>query len=295
MQDRQFHRQEVQAFLHEHLGGTGWELTLPHGWGHETYYARSSTQACFIKLGAHIPRYQAMAGLGLTPEVVAAGRMGDGTSILVQAYVDGRTPTRRDYRTHLEQFVAAIRAVHRSPQVRQVLPTASCDTYREIGLETLAGIQHRWQRYRPLVPQVAEFVDEALAQLARQAADFQGAGLVASHNDICNANWLITPEGRLYLIDLDSMALEDPALDTGATLWWYYPPALRHRFLELCGYPDDDAFQQRMRVRMAMHCLHILLPRQHSFDRFDPAGFPQALVDFRAALAGEENPQGYED
>ena len=187
-----------------------------------------------------------------------------------------------------------IRTTHHSPEVRRVLPAASGDTYREIGLETLAGIQHRWQRYRSQVPQVAEFVDASLAYLAQQVASFQGGGLVASHNDICNANWLITPGGRLYLIDLDSMALEDPALDTGATLWWYYPPGLRRRFLEISGYPDDEAFELRMRVRMAMHCLHILLPRQQSFDCFDPDTFPQALVDFRAALAGEENPQGYD-
>ena len=237
MQDRQLHRQEVQAFLGEHLGGTGWDLSLPHGWGHETYYARSSTQACFIKLGAHIPRYQAVAALGLTPEVVAAGQLADGTSILVQPYIEGKEPDRGDYRTHLEQFAAIIRTVHRSPQVRQVLPAASCNTYREIGLETLADIRQRWLHCRSQVPQAAEFVDASLAQLARQVGEFQGAGLVASHNDICNANWLLTPEGRLYLIDLDSMALEDPALDTGATLWWYYPPELRPRFLELVRLP----------------------------------------------------------
>lgn len=295
MQDRQLHRQEVQAFLHEHLGGSDWELSLPHGWGQETYFARRGAQACFVKLGVQIPRYQAMAALGLTPEVIAAGQLGDGTPVLVQAYIEGRIPTRRDYRTHLEQFAAIIRTVHHGPQVRQVLPTASCDTYREIGLETLAQIQRRWQCYRPQVPQVAWYIDEALAQLEGQVRNFRGAGLVSSHNDICNANWLLTPGGRLYLIDLEDMSLEDPALDIGATLWWYYPPDLRPSFLALCGYPDDEAFRQRMRTRMAMHCLHILLPRQQSFDRFDPAAFPQALVDFRAALAGEENPQGYED
>jgi thiamine kinase-like enzyme len=237
-----------------------------------------------------------MAGLALTPEVIAAGCLGDGTSILVQPYIAGREPTRCDYRLHLEQFASMIRTTHHSSQVRQTLPGASTDLYREIGLETMAHIQRRWQRYRPLVPQVAGFIDESLAQLAWQVQNFQGAGLVASHNDICNANWLLAPGGRLYLIDLDSMSLEDPAMDIGATLWWYYPPDLRKRFLEISGYPaDDEAFQLRMRLRMAMHCLHTILPRPHSFDRFDPASFPEALTDFRAALAGEENPQGYND
>lgn len=299
MQNRHLHQQEVQAFLHEHLGGANlgsdWHLTLPHGWGNETYFARRGDQVCFVKLGAQLPRYQAMAALGLTPEVLAAGQTADGTPLLVQPYIEGRTPTRNDYRTYLEQFASAIRATHHSPQVRQTLPPAACDTYRAIGLQALAHIQERWQRCRSWVPQAAEFVDEALAQLARRVGEFHGGGLVASHNDICNANWLLTPAGRLYLIDLDSMSLEDPAVDIGATLWWYYPPQLRPRFLELCGYPDNEPFRQRMRARMAMHCLHILLPRPGSFDRFDPASFDERLVDFRAALAGEENPQGYED
>ena len=63
----------------------------------------------------------------------------------------------------------------------------------------------------------------------------------------------------------------------------------------LLGYLDEETFQMRMRVRMAMHCLHIILPREQSFDRFAPATFPVSLTDFRAALAGEGNPQGFAD
>ncbi len=42
-----------------------------------------------------------------------------------------------------------------------------------------------------------------------------------------------------------------------------------------------------------MHSLHITLPRENSFDEFDPVSYPEELADFRAILAGEENPQGY--
>jgi thiamine kinase-like enzyme len=138
-------------------------------------------------------------------------------------------------------------------------------------------------------------VDEGLGYLREQVQDFQGAGLVASHNDICNANWLISADGRLYLIDLESMSVDDPALDVGATLWWYYPPELRERFLILTGYANDEAFGHRMQVRMAMHWLHIILPREQSFDEFDAASFDESLTDFRAVLAGQENPELYED
>ncbi|HNT77178.1 MAG TPA: phosphotransferase [Anaerolineae bacterium] len=295
MQNRQTHQPEVQAFLQQHLGQPRWSFTLPHGWGNESYFAHDDGRTYFVKLGVQIARYQAMAALGLTPPVLAAGYLSDGTSIIAQPYIVGRSPSRKDYRTHLEQIAAILHTTHHSAEVKRVLPAATSDFYSMAGLEVLTHIQQRWERYRVQVPEAADFVDESLAYLAQQVQSFQGTGLVASHNDICNANWLLTPDGRLYLIDLDSMSLDDPALDIGATLWWYYPPALRQRFLEMAGYANDDAFQFRMHIRMAMHCLHIIIPREQSFDLFDPTAFEESLTDFRAILANEENPQGYED
>lgn len=295
MPDRYHHQNEVQAFLSRNLGSARWDLSLPHGRGNETYFARRQGLACFVKLGVQISRYQAMASLELTPPVLAEGHLADGTSIIVQPFIAGRNPSRQDYRTHLEQIAAIIDRTHHSPEVKSVLPVPSSDQYSSAGMEALTQLQRRWDQHRAQVPAVAEFVDQSLVSLAQQVRSFQGAGLVASHNDICNANWLVSPGGHLYLIDLEAMSLDDPALDIGATLWWYYPPLLRQRILEITGYAQDEAFQFRMRVRMAMHCLHITLPREHSFDPFDPSSFAQELTDFRAILAGEENPQGYED
>ncbi len=295
MPDRSQHQQEVRSFLERHFAGQSWEFSLPAGTGSETYLARSPAQSCFVKLGAQAARYQAMARIGLTPEVLAAGSLEDGTSILVQPFVNARTPTRRDYRIHLEQFATAIARMHASPEIKKVLPPAGSALCRVRGMEMLARLQQRWERYKAQVPGEAGFIAESLKMLEQQLQGFQGAGLVASHNDICNANWLLSPDGHLYLIDLDSMELDDPAFDIGATLWWYYPPELRRRFLLIAGHANDRTFENRMRVRMTMHCLSISLPRDYSFDRFNPAVFAGRLTDFRASLAGAENPQGYTD
>jgi thiamine kinase-like enzyme len=295
MQGRQQHLPEVRAFLQRRFSSHHWEFAFPQGSGNETYLAHGNERTYFVKLGAQIATYQAMASIGLTPEVLAVGLLEDGTAVVVQPAIAGRRPSWRDYRTHLEQVATTIRQMHHSPEVQQVLPEAASTLHRDVGLQWLTCIQQRWESHREQVPEMAEFVDESLAHLARQVQTFRGTGLVASHNDICNANWLLTAGGRLYLVDLDSMAMEDPAIDVGATLWWYYPPALRPRFLEIAGYADDEPFQFRMRVRMAMHCLHIILPRERSFDEFDPASFAEALTDFRAIVAGRENPQGYDE
>jgi thiamine kinase-like enzyme len=295
MQDRQQHQQEVKAFLQKHFFTHQWDFELPKGSGNETYFAHGNERTYFVKLGVQITRYQAMASIGLTPQVLVSRYLEDGTPIVVQPYIPGRKPTRKDYRLHLEQVATSINRMHHSPIVKQVLPEVPSDLYSMCGLRSLTHIQHRWKHYREQAPEVADFVDESLAYLTQQAQRFLGTGLVASHNDICNANWLVLPDGQLYLIDLESMSLDDPALDIGATLWWYYPPELRQKFLEIAGYENDEPFQFRMHVRMAMHCLSITLPRERSFDQFDPTSFARSLTDFRAILAGGENPQGYDD
>jgi thiamine kinase-like enzyme len=295
MQNRQQHQQEVQTFLQQHLSNQSWELTLPNGSGHETYFARCNEHTYFVKLGVQATKYQVVASMGLTPQVLAADSLSDGTSIIVQPYITGKRPSRNDYHIRLEQFASAINQIHHNPEVKQVLPRVSSDLYSVAGLESLAYIQQKWEHHKSKVPDVADFVDESLDYLRQQVKGFQGTGLVASHNDICNANWLLSTDGKLYLIDLESMSLDDPAVDIGATLWWYYPPRLRESFLVKAGYINDTTFEKRMQVRMAMHCLNIILPREQSFDEFDPTSFDESLTDFKAIFAGKENPEGYED
>ena len=293
-QKRCQHREEVLAFLRDHLTGHSWTLTLPpSGRGQETYVAQSDGASYFIKLGAQILRYQVMASLDLAPAVIASGYLADGTSILVQPYIEGRNPSWPDFRRFLPRIAAVVSKTHGSPALRSLLPTASSEAYKDVGLAAVTRLQQKWKLYRPQVPMVADDVDEALAHLQQEIQGFAGSGLVASHNDICNGNWLIAAEGKVYLVDLEAMSLDDPAHDMGSLLWWYYPPELRPGFLASAGYRYDEAFRNRMRVRMALHCLDIFLPRVGSFDRFHADTFAADLVDFRAVVAGRENPQGH--
>lgn len=288
---RRQHQAEVETYLRETFGGEGWAFTLPRGSGHETYIAHGANNAMFVKVGARIEPTLTMARLGLAPPVLAATILNDSHTVLVQQFVDGRHPTRSDYSRRLEDVARIIRETHHNPVVQSALPPAPTDDYASAGRRALEQVQARWREVRAQVTAVVGFVDGALEQLEKRIATLSGGGLVASHNDICWDNWLFTPEGHIYLLDLDAMALDDPALDMGATLWWYYPQELWSLFLTCAGYPDDEAFRDRMWTRLALHCLSITLPRPGSFDRFDPDAYPGALTDFRAALGREGNPE----
>jgi thiamine kinase-like enzyme len=293
---RNRHQAEVLSFLQNHIKNRTGEIELPpHGTGQETYFVRNDRQSYFIKLGASVERYQLMSTLGLSPQVIAIGQLEDGTSILVQEQVSGRMPLRKDFHQHWMKFAESIRITHQSESLKRVLPKKTSERHKDVGEEILIEIEARWNQHKKSVPTFAEFVDESLEYLKKQVGQFSESGLVASHNDVCNGNWLVTAEGTIYLLDYESMSLDDPALDLGAILWWYYPPGMRDEFLSVAGYRNDEEFRNRMRIRMAIHSLNIIIPRKDSFDRFVAEAFDNELDDFRAVMDGRENPQGYYD
>ena len=290
------HRKEVISFLRKYVANLSWQISLPpHGTGNETYFAQSNGQVLFIKLGAILDRYQSMSKLGLSPQLIAFGYLEDGTSILVQQRVNGKKPSRKDFHLHLKKFAESIKKTHNCEDLKQNLSKRSSCFYKDVGLEILGEVEKRWKIHELEVPEYAEYVNEKITYLKNQIHQFTGNGLVASHNDICNGNWLVSSDGNLYLLDYESMTLDDPALDIGAILWWYYPPESRGEFLEIAGYTNDENFRNRMRFRMAIHNLNIIIPRKMSFDQFTAETFGEALEDFRATIDGKENPQGYYD
>ena len=294
MSDRQRHRQEVQSFLQRHFPIEDWDFSIPHGTGMETYLVQGSEQRYFVKVGVAVERYQAMADIGLTPPILACRQLESGSSIIVQPLINGHNPSRKDYREQLEKVAALIQRMHSDPPVRATLSSVPYSLHKDAGFSALNSLRKRWEHYRTEVPGVAGFVEQSLDELESQIGKFSTEGLVCSHNDICNANWLFTDNGDIYVVDFESMSMDDPAFDLGALLWWYYPPELRRKFLDVAGYPYDSDVMFRMRVRMALHCLSITLPRERSFDKFNPKRYDEALVDFRAILDGKENPQGYD-
>jgi hypothetical protein len=152
MQRRDQHRQQVVAFLQDHLGGHHWELTLPSsGRGQETYIAQSNGDRYFIKVGAHIPRYQVMASLDLTPAMIVSGYLVDGTSILVQPYIQGRNSSWQDFRHFLPRIAAVVNKTHHSLALIEasvkgwiILPQARCRNRTESGEFMASELHSEW-------------------------------------------------------------------------------------------------------------------------------------------------------
>ena len=227
MPDRQEHQQEVRGFLQKHLSIRDYTFSLPRGSGMETYFVQGNERGYFVKVGAPVDRYVAMAEIDLTPPVLVVGRLESDLSIMIQPFITGRTPSRLDFHDQLEKVAAPTHKMHHHPRVRGTLQEASSNLHKDAGLRALDHLRQKWEPYKALVPTVAGFVDNSLEYLRQHIGLFSSEGLVTSHNDICNANWLFTSDRKIYVVDFESMSMDDPALDMGALLWWYYPPELR--------------------------------------------------------------------
>ena len=168
-----------------------------------------------------------MTDLDLTPPIIHSGFLTDGTSIVVQPFIHGRNPTWKDFRQNLDLFAEVVKKMQRSRELQMALPEVISEQYRQVGLTAFEQLKKKWLLYRSYVPSAADEIESVLFWLKNEIKKFTGAGLVASHHDICNANWLITSTGKIYLVDLEAMSRDDPAHDLGSLLWCYYPPELR--------------------------------------------------------------------
>ena len=87
MPDRREHEQDVRGFLQKHLSIHDWIFSLPRGSGMETYFVQGNERDYFVKVGAPVERYLAMAEIGLTPPVLVFGQLESGLSIMVHPFI----------------------------------------------------------------------------------------------------------------------------------------------------------------------------------------------------------------
>ena len=186
MPERQEHLQEVRSYLQKHFSARDWAFSLPRGTGSETYFVQGNGHKYFVKVGAPLEQYVAMAEIGLTPPVLSAGWLDRGLPILVQPFLPGGMPSRLDFQDRLEKVAALIRTTHHDPRLQRVLQPACSNLHKDAGLQSLHHLLLRWERFKPQVPDVSTFVDRNLAELAYEIEQFTTASSQTLSNQGCD-------------------------------------------------------------------------------------------------------------
>jgi hypothetical protein len=190
----------------------------------------------------------AAAEVGLAPRVLATSRLADGRAIVVQDFVSGASgadPAVRAWMlAHADDLADLFASLARRCDLQSSLPRRLSDSPRERAEVRVHDMQLVADELRG-----SGWADlgRAALMLAR-VRDVSSAlpdvrhVLVPVHGDPQWANWLLSFERRLFLVDWDHARLDDPVTDPARLAWWLFPPGPRRRaFIARCGIDVSDS------------------------------------------------------
>ncbi|KRL04764.1 phosphotransferase family protein [Liquorilactobacillus oeni] len=198
------------------------DLRLDNGWlirpiGGNTgtaYMGVKEQKKLFIKRNTS-PFLAALSLEEITPRLVWAKHISTGDTLTAQEWLNGRSLTKEEMKqTRVAKLLAR---VHHSTVLskmlqqvggRYIFPAELIESYfRELSIEL--G-QH------PLLDKVA-------GNLRAHQPKFDYHECEVCHGDLNHKNWLLSDSNRLYLVDWESAALSDSALDLSMLMCQYVP------------------------------------------------------------------------
>jgi len=150
---------------------------------------------------------RAAAQIGVAPEVIALlDNLPGGDELFITRFIQAKTLTATEVGSPelLPQIVALMQRYHRLTDF-----AGHFDVFRIFD----QGLAFAREQHTPLPP----FIDQVQIEMQRIETAFQHnpLPLVASHNDLLPANFLLDNDGRVWLIDWEYAGWGDPFFDLG--------------------------------------------------------------------------------
>ncbi|MGX7058530.1 phosphotransferase family protein [Vagococcus humatus] len=207
-----------------------WSLQPIEGDTGQTFMGVKDSEKVFIKRNSS-PFLAVLSREGIAPKLMWTKRTGDGDILIAQEWLDGQLLTPVEVGKRLD-VVETLQHLHTSDSLKKML-------YRVGGKEQQAF--DFLSEYARQLPQDLKH-NTYLLQVFRYLEDHIPSTneLRACHGDPVHTNWLLSTEGRLYLVDWDSTKLADPASDLGIVLGRYVPFSEWENWLKLYGIELTD-------------------------------------------------------
>ncbi|MBA2873856.1 phosphotransferase family protein [Thermaerobacillus caldiproteolyticus] len=233
----------------EQLLGKEWEITPAGGATGDAYFAQYEGRKLFLKRNSS-PFLAVLSAEGIVPKLVWTKRMENGDVITAQQWLNGRELKPHDMGS--EQVASLLRKIHRSQDLVAMLKRlGKTPLLPEVMVDKLKERMSRHSFDEPIVKQ-------ALVWLEQNLPSIQNEEFVVCHCDINHNNWLLSEDGRLYLIDWDGAMIADPAIDIGMLLYSYIPEDKWEGWLQLYGLELTDDLRFRMKWYVVAQTLYSL-------------------------------------
>jgi thiamine kinase-like enzyme len=275
--------EKVRQILQEHFQRADWIVSQPADGQHKaSYIAQSEEQRVFIKFNVPIDALQRLGEIEVAPLVLASA-VYDGTTYVVQEYINGRYPDWQWFANHLPFLATFIRRYHFDHQLTLLFSKTMTANYHDHVVLEIAKLETQFKSLHAGMSHAPE-VASAFDELKHQAKKLHPVKLVPVHPDPNTKNMLLVKE-KLLMVDWDDLLLSDPMRDTGLLLWWYVSQQKWPIFFQAYGLPVDEYLIERIywwaaRTSFAIALWHV----EHDYD------CTAFLQDFVAAVNRESNP-----
>jgi thiamine kinase-like enzyme len=230
----------------KHFFEQDWEIVPAGGATGEAFFATNEREKLFLKRNSS-PFLAVLSAEGIVPKLVWTKRMENGDVITAQECLNGRECKPQDM-THY-RVAKLLKKIHESRPLLTMLSRLGKTVYKpEMMLSDIAAVMDGELMAESTIQTSLRFLQSNLSSV-------QCETWTVCHGDIHHNNWLLSEDGRLYLIDWDGAAIADPAFDLGPLLYFYIPRADWENWLNQYGINMTNHLLLRMKWYTIAHTI----------------------------------------
>ena len=228
---------------------SGWDLHPIGGDTGQAYMGVKDHERVFLKRNAS-PFLAVLSGEGITPKLIWTKRAGNGDVITAQEWLSGRSLTKEEMGS--VEVIELLKQIHQSPNLLQMLQQIQGEEYstQKFVDEYLNNLQSGLQTHR--------FLNEVLNYLIETIPLVSEVGKTVCHGDLDRRNFMLSEDGKLYLVDWEMVRLADPVSDLTMILTQYIPVHQWGEWLDMYGLQLSTNIYQRIEWYALMNCLNYI-------------------------------------
>lgn len=231
---------------------TGWQVYPLGGETKTAYMAVNQDKKLFLKRNTS-PFLAALSLEKITPKLLWTRRLNSGDTLVAQEWLDARNL--RKHEMKLPCVSQLLYRLHHSELLHRMLKQVEGQTITPQSLLTDFWADLGELKHEPLIEQVYWELSKHQPQLAVEEYE-------VCHGDLNHKNWLLANDGRLYLVDWETVGMGDCAFDLSMIMCHYVPRNQWLDWLVQYGLKPNEDLMKRIEWYARMNLLRSI--KQHA-------------------------------
>ncbi|MGX7069341.1 phosphotransferase family protein [Gemella bergeri] len=224
----------------------GWTLDEHY---EDDYFFSRDNHNYFIKKNT-TPMIATLSAEGIVPKLRWTKRISNGDVLIAQDFENGRTLKRSDMTD--KRIPKILKKVHTSIKLRKIMQAQGYK--KETALSSLNNLKSLINSEL----RKNNNITNALNYLENNIPD-DNVRYAPCHTDLNKDNWLLSDNGKLFLVDWEHSILGDPAIDISYILYKYIPQDNWSEWLDIYGEKPTLKYRNRLKWYITFQSLIMIV------------------------------------